>query len=374
MRRPRPSRPALRLRVAARAPFVTRECVRVLDWRGRPGRCEVARVMVPATDWSSRPAERFGPSKSSPIVACLLAFSGSGLVFAQGAVPAELRNGSATLEQAKAWVATEVARMLPGSPPPEIAVGAEQPDVDQDGTPDLLIEHPGLGGTGGAVYSAFLTTPTGYRYIGGLLGSLVPVERVRGEAPRILIRTRLGADCAIVELMELGPDGMRRVGQKALTATNEGIRNHRALLGQLPASADAVQAVFGKASELESLLTDVVDVLPGWSLTELTPGCTGVSAAYETGTPRGATMRISITTYATPEEASGFVARRRSSAPGREETLASQTVFASDVNDRSRLIASLGPAVVALDGATSSTREMTEAMTFLLDRLPTAPR
>ncbi len=158
--------------------------------------------------------------------------------------PASFRDGSATLEQIKAWIAGNNS-YLPVAPKWEVV----EKDLDFDGRADLLISDGRLGGSGGSVYSVFLRTPQGFRYIAVILGWIrgIPVER--GQPSRFVTGHSLRSGQALVQLAELRTDGLHRVAKASVAAgdsgTSEGNRLYRELMESATISPETLRRVFG---------------------------------------------------------------------------------------------------------------------------------
>lgn len=172
-------------------------------------------------------------------------------------VPQQLRDGTATIDEARAWVIGNSRGQGPGLSDEQVLSGSRSQDLDLDGRNDLLLTTVG-GGSAGLAYEAFVATTSGYRHIGGFLGAIAPVARVQGSPPRLVVAASVGGGCAIVRLMQLDSDGMHEVARKSLAAgdsgTDEGRRLYRALFGAQPASDATVREIFGGPGELEVLL------------------------------------------------------------------------------------------------------------------------
>lgn len=320
-------------------------------------------------------------------VALAVALAVAGAVHAQDSsgsfgvsrdVPANLRDGTATLEDATSWIFREAGQAFPGTPDDQIPRGSRTPDLNLDGRPDLLVETLG-GGSGGAAYAAFLATETGYRYIGGFQGGIVPVARMEGAAPRVVISSNAGGGCSVVQLVELKP-GMHRLARRSLAAgdsgTDEGRRLYRALFGAGIAPQSAAREVFGTPDRLETLLTGLVAKVPELVLAEEVLGvCTSVSASYETrdaGPGRPSRMWINIYTHDSPEEARQALeasSRRPTDFPVREEVLHGRAVYIWDKSDATLIRARAGRHVVSGDAPGALAGSMRKALQVLLEEL-----
>ena len=166
-------------------------------------------------------------------------------------LPADLRNGTATIEQIRAWMRTETLYLFPGIPAEQVTFPVREQDLDFDGIRDVLIERHG-GGSGGRVYSTFLATSRGYRFIGTFLGAIRPLPVERGQRSRFVIATSMGSGSVHVRLAELYPDGLYQVAVAMLAAgdsgTAEGNRLYRELMSAEVVSPETLRQVFGRGA------------------------------------------------------------------------------------------------------------------------------
>lgn len=155
--------------------------------------------------------------------------------------PEGFQNGTASLDQIKVWFARE----FPGEPRRWVI---EEPDLDLDGTPDLLVADDQFTGTGGRNYEAFLRTRLGFRYIGELGSEIRPVPAVGGHA-RIVMAGHMSAGEAGVALAEIRQDGLHRLASAAIAAGDQGTAegNHifEKLMRAHTVSLDILRLVFG---------------------------------------------------------------------------------------------------------------------------------
>jgi dienelactone hydrolase len=166
-------------------------------------------------------------------------------------LPADLRNGTATIEQVRAWMEAEHLQVLPEVPVGQVTFPLREQDLDLDGTTDALIERHATG-PGEGPLSAFLTTSRGYRFIGTFYGTIRGLAVEPGQRSRFLIAGAMGSGRAHMRLAELRPDGLHQVATAILTAgdsgTAEGNRLYRDLMSSDVVSPEAVRQVFGRGA------------------------------------------------------------------------------------------------------------------------------
>jgi hypothetical protein len=154
------------------------------------------------------------------------------------------------MEQIKAWMAQESLHLFPGFPAGNITLETEKQDLDLDGIADVLVSNPHQGGSGGKVYSAFLTTPRGYRYIATFQGRIRTLPAASGGRIRAVIATAFGAGTALVQLAELRGDGLHRLVRSTVRAgdsgTEEGNRLYNELMNAKVVSSETLTKVFGR--------------------------------------------------------------------------------------------------------------------------------
>ena len=161
------------------------------------------------------------------------------------AVPAEFKNGTASLEQVKAWSASLLSIL--GKPSLEII----EKDLNQDGTNDLLVAENGMHGTGGNSYLAFERTPKGYRYAGDLeFGAIRVLPKDESHQQKILTWWHLSAGEGVVTLVMLDSNGFHEMAHATVHAgdggTEEGNRIADELFGTNAVSPELLRHVFGK--------------------------------------------------------------------------------------------------------------------------------
>jgi len=164
-------------------------------------------------------------------------------------VPAEFRNGTASLKQVKAY-ASSLLGYLGGQSSLEMM----EADLNQDGTRDLLVADDSGAGSGGNVYLAFAKTPTGYRYLGDLsFGALRVLPKDASGKQKMLTMSCAGSGNCTVFLVVLDASGFHEVARAYLAAgdsgTNEDNRTADELFGTNQVSAALLAKVFGKGVE-----------------------------------------------------------------------------------------------------------------------------
>jgi hypothetical protein len=154
--------------------------------------------------------------------------------------PREFREGTATLKQIKSWIAQED----PGEPKWII----EEPDLDLNGMPDLLVADDRNTGTGGRNYEAFLRTKSGFRYVGELGSAIRPLPAVGGHA-RVVMAGHISAGEVGVALAELRPNGLHRLASAVLAAGDQGTVEGSRLCDELmtapTVSVEILRLIFG---------------------------------------------------------------------------------------------------------------------------------
>jgi hypothetical protein len=156
----------------------------------------------------------------------------------------EFKNGTATLEQAKAWSASLLSTLVDQ---PHLEIMEE--DLNQDGTNDLLISETQMGGTGGNSYLAFERTPRGYRYLGNLdFGSMWVLPKDESRQQKIMTYWHLSAGEGTLELYILDATGFHEVKHRTIYpgpgGSEEGISEE--LFGTNIVSPKTLQQLFGK--------------------------------------------------------------------------------------------------------------------------------
>lgn len=124
----------------------------------------------------------------------------------------------------------------------------EDLDLDPDGTPDLLLADDRITGTGGRGWWAFLRTPSGFRFIGMLGGTIRSLPAVGGH-PRFATADHISSGEVGVALAELRDDGLHRLASAVLAAgdqgTDAGSRLYEELMLAPAVSVDALRYIFG---------------------------------------------------------------------------------------------------------------------------------
>lgn len=164
--------------------------------------------------------------------------------------PDEARDGTATLDQIRAWMVEEFLYMFPGRLPADsIPFEVQSRDLDLDGVADILVDLR-RGGSGGGVYAAFLTTRLGYRFIATFQGGIRTLPSEQGLPVWMVIGSSLGSGTALVQLAELREDGLHRIARGTLAAgdsgTDEGNRLFEELFRAGVVSSETLRTVFGR--------------------------------------------------------------------------------------------------------------------------------
>ena len=167
--------------------------------------------------------------------------------------PRALRNGTATIEQVRAWMRAEHVNVYPEVPVEQVPFPVRELDLDFDGTSDLLMQRYAQRSEGGA-NSAFLTTPRGYRFIGSFYGTIRPLPVEPGQRSRFVIASAMGNNRVHVRLAELNEDGLQQVSAAILAAgdsgTVEGNRLYRELVAAEVVSPETLSQVFGPGASI----------------------------------------------------------------------------------------------------------------------------
>jgi hypothetical protein len=153
-------------------------------------------------------------------------------------LPGDLRSGTATMEQVRAWIHAEHLNVYPEVPVDQVTFPVREQDLDFDGISDVLIERHASGASEKPL-SAFLKTPRGYRFIGSYYGTIRPLRVESGKASRFLITSAMGNSRVHVRLTELRPDGLYQLATAILSAGDTGTAEGNRLYGELM-SADLV--------------------------------------------------------------------------------------------------------------------------------------
>jgi hypothetical protein len=161
-------------------------------------------------------------------------------------VPAEFKNGSASLKQVKAWSVSLL------SDPSKQSLEIIEKDLNQDGTNDLLVAEKGMAGTGGNSYLAFERTPRGYHYWGHLgFGAIRVLPKDESHQQKILTWWHLSAGEGGVTLVILDKDGFHEIANATVYAgdsgTEEGNRIADNLFGTNKVSQETLRQLFGKS-------------------------------------------------------------------------------------------------------------------------------
>ncbi len=165
-------------------------------------------------------------------------------------VPSEFVDGTATLEQAKAWVRAGIVGSCLGN---GAVIDVDERELVPGGEKATFISDPSGRGTGGNNYTIFAHSPRGLRYLGGLFGggcrSVPPDSQGR---PRLVNYHRSGGgegNAYLVVLTEKGFVNVARVDASGDDgATEEKKRVFETLFGKKPVSEETLVAIFGKAA------------------------------------------------------------------------------------------------------------------------------
>jgi dienelactone hydrolase len=165
-------------------------------------------------------------------------------------LPRELRNGTATIEQVRAWMQAEHVKVFPEIPVEQVTFAVREQDLDFDGIIDVLMQRY-VTGSGEGPYSAFLTTSRGYRFIGTFYGAIRPLPVELGQPSRFVIASAMGSARMHVRFAELKPDGLHQVATAILAAgdsgTVDGNRLYRELMSAQVVSWQTLSQIFGSA-------------------------------------------------------------------------------------------------------------------------------
>ncbi|MCL2648918.1 MAG: hypothetical protein FWD61_18290 [Phycisphaerales bacterium] len=131
-------------------------------------------------------------------------------------VPPEFQNGTATLEQAKAW-----ARSLMSDPNvTDGNIHADPYDFLPAPRHTILLWDPCNGGTGGNTYMVFEITPNGLKYLGSVGNHPSLVAPDSHNRPRFVTYWRLGAVGGDLILYVLTSNGIRQLACKTIEPHN----------------------------------------------------------------------------------------------------------------------------------------------------------
>jgi hypothetical protein len=165
-------------------------------------------------------------------------------------VPQEFLNGTASVEQAKAWSNS----LLEG----DGSIVTEQHELTPGGKPALFISDSSNAGTGGNFYMVFDRTVTGLRYLGEIeFGDCRAVRPDASNNPRLVTYWHLGAGEGNLTLWLLSKQGFTAV--KSITihpgdqGTDEGNRIFDAFFGSEPVADGTVDAAFAGTAAKKGL-------------------------------------------------------------------------------------------------------------------------
>ena len=162
-------------------------------------------------------------------------------------VPPEFRNGTATLDQAKAW-----ARALFTGMAGRGEIETEECDLTPAGRRAWFISDRSLEGVvgGNNSYMVFDQTPKGLRYLGEVSGYARPVPSDVSGNPRLVTYWHLGADDGTLTLWSLTSTGFEstkvlRIHPSDNSGTEESKRIYDGFFGPAPVTEELVEATFG---------------------------------------------------------------------------------------------------------------------------------
>jgi hypothetical protein len=157
-------------------------------------------------------------------------------------VPREFQNGTATLDQAKAWSNS----LLEGTGP----IATEEHELIPNGKTALFICDESNAGTGGNFYLVFDRTRTGLQYLGEIdFGTCCAVPPDAMKNPRLVTYWGLGASEGTLTLWVLTKSGFTE--EKSITihagdnGTDEGTRIYEEFFESKRVANGTVAAVFG---------------------------------------------------------------------------------------------------------------------------------
>lgn len=169
--------------------------------------------------------------------------------------PRELRNGSASLQEAYAW-----AISVPGANHgPALATNYPlktiHADIFQDGSDDLFVAQPVWGGTGGNEFLAFKKTSKGYRFVGNIwFGGLQIVSPDSQGRPRLITSSWGGCCRCRTTLCILDRDGFHEIMGRNLPCGDGACGHdqlHKLLFESNTVTEASLELVFGDPASME---------------------------------------------------------------------------------------------------------------------------
>ncbi len=173
-------------------------------------------------------------------------------------VPAEFREGTATLEQAKAWCRAMVVGSSFGN---GHVIEVEHRELVPGGEQAVVVFDPSCGGSGGrGPQLIFSRTPTGLKFLGDLSGSWRAAPPDALGRPRLVGYWRLGGGEGKASLIVLTSRGFVPVAHVDASggdgAADEQKRTWRTLFEE-PVSQKTLAATFGEESSSRTSLPDM---------------------------------------------------------------------------------------------------------------------
>ena len=164
--------------------------------------------------------------------------------------PQEFQNGTASVEQAKAWSNS----LLEG----DGSIVTEQRELTPGGKPALFISDSSNAGTGGNFYLVFDRTLTGLRFLGEIeFGVCRAVRPDTSNNPRLVTYWHLGAGEGNLTLWLLSKQGFTAVKSITIYAgdegTHEGNRIFDVFFGSEPVADSTVDATFAATAAKKGL-------------------------------------------------------------------------------------------------------------------------
>jgi hypothetical protein len=164
-------------------------------------------------------------------------------------LPTELRNGTATIAQVRAWMQAEHSNVYPEIPIAQVPFAVQEQDLDLDGISDLMMDRYTQRSDGGP-RSAFLRTARGYRFIGTFYGTIRPLPVERGQRSRFVLASAMRTGSVHVRLAELDPDGLHQLAAAILATGDSGTAEGNRLLSELVSAeviaSGTLRQVFGE--------------------------------------------------------------------------------------------------------------------------------
>lgn len=161
-------------------------------------------------------------------------------------IPREFRNGTATLNQAKAWANS----ILMGKG----RIKVDERELIPGGQKALFICDTSNAGSGGNSFLVFARGSKGLRYLGSLGGYARAVPPDPLGKPRLVAYWRWGGGQGQASLVLLTPNGFATIAATHASgddgASKDDKRTYHLLFGKAPVSQNTLVAIFGKAMVL----------------------------------------------------------------------------------------------------------------------------